>query len=166
MNDDGSVDDLSSFMMTVSMPRLLRVKLYKDETNNKRYLSDDMASAIVLASNDFAPSEKIHTSANMKHRIFFAMQRLEAETGFKPHNLRDYVLAKGGSKFDTAGSWSIKVRSEGEGSISQTIRFQLEKPPGWRPDIMDDATLLSDLTIRHPETVNNSSLASSERPAT
>jgi hypothetical protein len=31
---------------------------------------------------------------------------------------------------------------------------------------MDDATLLSDLTIRHPETVNNSSLASSERPAT
>ncbi|GFZ50747.1 hypothetical protein JCM24511_08505 [Saitozyma sp. JCM 24511] len=148
VDEEGSGDDLSAFMMTVSIPRLLRVRLYQGETLDQRYVSDGLASALVLAFHDHAPSEYVHTADNLKHRLFFAMQRLQTETDFKPHKVRDYVSAQGESKFDSEGSWLIKVGPDGGGNVSQTIRFQLEKPPGWRPAMIDDAILFSDLTRR------------------
>jgi hypothetical protein len=146
VDEESSGDDLSAFMMTVPMPRLLRVRIFDGETSRTRYLSDGLASALVLAFREHAPREYVHTETNLKHRIFFAMQQLQTETDFKPHNLRDYVSAKGGSKFDSGGSWLIKVGPDGGGDISQTIRFQLEKPPGWHPAMYDDDILLSDLS--------------------
>ncbi|RSH90701.1 hypothetical protein EHS25_001306 [Saitozyma podzolica] len=165
VDEESSGDDLSAFMMTVPMPRLLRVRIFDGETSRTRYLSDGLASALVLAFREHAPREYVHTETNLKHRIFFAMQQLQTETDFKPHNLRDYVSAKGGSKFDSGGSWLIKVGPDGGGDISQTIRFQLEKPPGWHPAMYDDDILLSDLSRNLATNPAGASMGSSDNPS-
>ncbi|GFZ50746.1 LOW QUALITY PROTEIN: hypothetical protein JCM24511_08504 [Saitozyma sp. JCM 24511] len=142
VDEDGG-DDLSNFMLTVRMPRLLNVKTFDDEgeeITENRFVYDSLSSAIVLAFHDCVANEYVHTADNLKHRIFFAMQQLETETSFIPPKVRDYVKDKGGSKFDSHGSWSIKVGPNEDASISQTIRFELEKPLWWNPLKADNSS--------------------------
>ncbi|RSH90700.1 hypothetical protein EHS25_001305 [Saitozyma podzolica] len=147
VDEDGPGNDLSDFLLTVKMPRLLKVKTLDDngeETTENRYIYDTLASAILLAFHDSAANEYVPNADNLKHRIFFAMQRLETETSFIPPKVRSYVKDKGGTRFDRYGSWSIKVGPNEDASTSQTIKFDLEKPLGWNP-YKADASVISDL---------------------